>query len=253
MRGVIGEVKEPVIVGDDWSDRGRMRVPEECVELDIDRVNRFCGQTDRFVFANAWVRIFERLQFLRGTEALLADLAMRPKGLFEVLKVFHDFHCRLLEAWSRTEIDGLLFQDDWGSQTGLLIDPALWVELFKPLYRDYVQIAHSRGKRIFMHSDGYILEILPHLAELGLDAVNCQVALMGAERLRPFRGQIAFWGDIDKQHTLVTGTVADVAREVRLIRENLWDRGGCIAACEFGPGGKPENVRAVFETWIRVV
>lgn len=253
QRGVIGEVREPVIGSEDWSDRAKVRLPEHCLDVDADKVNRFCGSTDKYVFANAWARIFERLQFLRGSEQLFVDLALRPKGLLQVLRTFHEFHCRLLEAWARTNVDGLLFQDDWGSQRSLLIDPGLWVEIFKPLYRDYIQIAHAHGKKIFMHSDGYILDILPHLIDLGLDAINCQVALIGVEKLRKFQGQITFWGDVDKQHTLVTGTVSDVEREVRRIWEHLWDRGGCIAACEFGPGGKPENVRAVFETWVRLL
>jgi uroporphyrinogen decarboxylase len=251
QRGVIGEVREALIRAEDWSDQARMRIPEECLRVDADAVNRFCGGTGRFVFANAWPRIFERLQFLRGSQQLFIDLALRPPGMLRILRKFHEFHCRLLEAWARTDVDGLLFQDDWGSQNSLLINPELWVEVFKPLYRDYIEIAHARGKKIFMHSDGYILDILPHLVELGLDAINCQVALMGVEKLAPFKGRITFWGDVDKQHTLVRGTVADVEREVRRIREHLWHRGGCIAACEFGPGGRPENVRAVFEAWDR--
>ena len=253
QRGVIGEVREALIKHDDWSDRASVRLPVECLQLDAEKINRFCDSTDRFVFANAWPRIFERIQFLRGSEQAFIDLALRPAGLSEVLGRFHDFHCRLLEAWANTRVDALLFQDDWGAQSSLLIDPALWLQMFKPLYRDYIDIAHAYGKKIFMHSDGYILEILPHLVELGLDAINCQVFCMGIDKLRQFKGRITFWGDVDKQHTLVTGTVVDVEREVRQTHENLWDRGGCIAACEFGPGGKPENVRAVFETWEQLV
>ena len=42
----------------------------------------------------------------------------------------------------------------------------------------------------------------------------------------------------------------DFARQaVRRAYENLYADGGCIAQCEFGPGGKPENVRTVFEEW----
>jgi uroporphyrinogen decarboxylase len=253
QRGVIGEVREVLIKHDDWSDRASVRLPFECLRLDDDKIKRFCGSTDRFVFANAWPRIFERLQFLRGSEQAFIDLALRPEGLSEVLGQFHDFHCRLMEAWAKTSVDALLFQDDWGAQNSLLIDPALWVQMFKPMYREYIDIAHAFGKKIFMHSDGYIVDILPHLVELGLDAINCQVFCMGIEKLEQFKGRITFWGDVDKQRTMVKGTPAEVEQEVRQLKESLWDHGGCIAACEFGPGGKPENVRAVFETWERLV
>ena len=33
------------------------------------------------------------------------------------------------------------------------------------------------------------------------------------------------------------------------VKETLWDNGGCIAQCEFGPAGNPDNVRQVYETW----
>ena len=87
-----------------------------------------------------------------------------------------------------------MFMDDWGLQKGLLMNPALWVEIFKPLYKDFIDIAHKNNKKIFMHSDGYILDIIPHLIELGLDAVNSQVFCMGLENLKQFKGKITFWG-----------------------------------------------------------
>ena len=38
--------------------------------------------------------------------------------------------------------------------------------MFLPMYREYIEIAHSHGKKIFMHSDGYILDILPRLVDV---------------------------------------------------------------------------------------
>ena len=100
-----------------------------------------------------------------------------------------------------------------------------------------------------MHSDGYILDILPDLIDAGLDAVNSQLFCMGLEQLRPFRGKITFWGEIDRQNLLPRGTVDEVRAAVRQVYDTLWNQGGCIAQLEFGPGAKPENVEAVYETW----
>jgi hypothetical protein len=142
--------------------------------------------------------------------------------------------------------------DDWGAQSALLISPALWRQYFKPMYRDFAQIAHSTGKKIFMHSDGHILSIYPDLIEIGIDALNSQLFCMGIENLKPFAGKITFWGEIDRQHLLPNGTVNDIDQAVTKVYENLWHNGGCIAQCEFGPGGKPENVRQVYESWDRL-
>jgi uroporphyrinogen decarboxylase len=248
QRGVIGEVKDPLVR--DWAtDRARIHVPREWLTLDRDAVNRDCAATEKFTFCAACPRPFEQLQFLRGSEDLYLDLAEPPRELREFMRELHAFYCEVFEAWARTDVDALRFMDDWGSQRALLIAPALWRELFKPMYRDYVQIAHRHGKKLFMHSDGHIAAIYPDLVEIGMDAVNSQLFCMGPETLAPHAGKITFWGEIDRQHLLPDGSTADNAAAVRRVHQHLWRNGGCIAQCEFGPAARPENVRAVFAAW----
>jgi hypothetical protein len=249
QRGVIGEVKSPLITGDNWEERGSMRIPEECLNIDAGGINEFCHSTDKFVLAGDWARPFERLQFLRGTEQLYMDLILQPDGLYEVMEQIHTYYCKLLTLWADTDVDALWYMDDWGAQHALLISPETWVKFFKPLYRDYINIAHKHGKKVFMHSDGYITDIIPHLIELGLDALNSQIFCMGVKELSGFRGKLTFWGEIDRQHLLPEGSREDIADSVALVKDTLWANGGCIAQCEFGPGAKPENVLQVFKTW----
>jgi len=72
---------------------------------------------------------------------------------------------------------------------------------------------------------------------------------MGPAALERFRGQITFWGEIDRQVVLSFGSLEDVRRSVREVREHLYANGGVIAQCEFGPGARPENVLEVFRSW----
>lgn len=252
-KGIIGEIKEPLIKGEEYEDMDVLEVPEENLGIDIEKVNEFCRNTDKFVLAGACPRPFERLQFIRGSEQLYVDLMLRPDGFNKVLEKMRDYYCKLLNVWAKTDVDGLMFMDDWGSQRSLLISPKLWVEIFKPIYKEFIDIAHKNNKKIFMHSDGYILDILPHLVEIGLDAVNCQIFCMGVENLRQFAGKITFWGEIDRQHLLPNGSLADIENAVNLAKDCLWMNGGCIAQCEFGPGAKPENVYQVFKTWNEII
>jgi len=202
------------------------------------------------VLAKTWARPFELLQFLRGPENLYVDLAERPEGLFRLIGLIHAFYKEELELWASTGVDALVFADDWGGQSGLLVSPALWREIFKPLYREYVEIAHRNGLYAFMHSDGHIAAILPDLVEIGVDALNAQLFCMDvAEIGRRFAGKLTFWGEIDRQRLLPYGTPTDVAAAVGTARRALWRQGGAIAQCEFGIGARPENVAAVFEAW----
>lgn len=68
---------------------------------------------------------------------------------------------------------------------------------------------------------------------------------------RRFRGQITFWGEIDRQWVLPFGSPADVRAAVRRVRAALDDgNGGVIAQCEWGNDVCAENVAAVFEAWL---
>jgi len=248
QRGIIGEVKEPLLRR--WLDWKKVRIPRERLSVNVRKVNEFCRRSDKFVLAGGAVRPFEQLQFIRGPINLYLDLAERPQELFLLLEQMHKFYCEELEIWASTDVDGLYFADDWGSQNSLLVSPGLWREMFKPLYKNYIDIAHDHGKFAFMHTDGYVTDILPDLVDLELDALNAQLFCMDIEDLGSrFSGDIAFWGEIDRQYLLPFGTPDEVRAAVRRVRSALECDGGVIAQCEFGIGCQPENVEAVFEAW----
>jgi len=247
---VIGEVKEPLLA--DESDIVRYRPPFELLDnADFSRVNAGCASTDLFVKAGTEVRPFERLQFLRGTERVLMDLAYGSPSISSLIAMLHDFYCREMTMWAATDVDGVQFMDDWGSQQALLISPDMWREVFKPLYRDYCSILKGAGKFVFFHSDGHIQAIYPDLIEIGIDAVNSQLFCMDIEELgEKHRGRITFWGEIDRQGILAFGTPEDARAAVRRVRAAL-DRGsgGVIAQCEWGLDTPVENIAAVYGEW----
>jgi hypothetical protein len=248
--GVVGEVKEHPLA--DWSNLPRYAAPYELLDNACFKgVNAGCAQSDQFVRANTGVRPFERMQFLRGTENLFSDLAHIPTELYALRELVHDYFLVEVSLWAMTDVDGVSFMDDWGSQQGLLIDPELWRSFFKPMYRDYCRILKERGKFVFFHSDGNIEPILPDLIEIGVDAVNSQLFCMNMERIaRRYKGHITFWGEICRQHVLPFGDTDDVRDAVRRVRRAFDDgTGGLIAQCEWGLHDPMDNIAAVFEAW----
>ncbi len=247
--GVHGEVKQPLV--EDLDDLNAVQPPEELLEVDIEQANAFCARTDRFTFASGWGRLFERMQFLRGSENLLMDIAEQSAGFFDLLERVDDFYLRQYKVWARTHVDALVLMDDWGGQQSMLISPDAWRRIFKPRYAAYAAVAHESGKKFFMHSDGHITEILEDLIEIGVDAINSQLFCMDIEQLgRRFAGRICFWGEIDRQHVLPHGTVDEARAAVKRVVANLHrPEGGVIAQFELGPDTRLENAEAVFQTW----
>ena len=249
--GVMGEVKHPLL--DDYACLPAIQPPTELLQVNVAEVNAFCRQTDAFVFASGWARLFERMQFLRGSENLLMDIAEQSDEFFQLLNLVNGFFVAQYEQWARTEVDALVMMDDWGSQVSLLISPAAWRRHFKPLYAEYVRIAHAAGKKFFLHSDGYIFDIYEDLIEIGVDAVNSQLFCMDIEAIgRRFGGRIAFWGEIDRQQILPHGTVEETRAAVRRVKDNLWRNGGCIAQFSFEGETRLTNAEAVFDEWQRL-
>jgi len=249
--GTIGIVHQALL--ETWQDLDKVKTPDEYLNLNREEINRFCRNEKRFVLAGTWIRPFERLQFLRTTMNLLLDLAEQPPELFDLIRRVHQFYLKEAEAWARTDIDALTLMDDWGTQKGMIVAPELWRKLFKLLYKDYVELARHYKKYVFFHSDGYIIDIIPELIEIGVDALNSQIFCMGVESLgKKFKGKITFWGEIDRQHILAYGSPDDVVQAVKNVYTHLYSDGGVIAQCEFGPGAKPENVETVFRTWSEI-
>jgi hypothetical protein len=250
--GIVGEVKKPLIT--DWDGLNDLLTPDELLSVDKVGVNRFCQETDRFVIGAGLARPFERLQWMRTTEQLFMDLALEPENIKKALSVIHDFYLREMELWCSTDVDAVFFMDDWGSQTSLLISLEMWREFFKPLYKDYIELAHQYDKKIFFHSDGFILDIIPELIELGIDALNSQVFCMGPKGLGDqFAGKITFWGEMDRQHLLPEGTAAEIEAASDLLFDSFYRDGGLITQCEFGPGAKPENIGRYFHKLSRYI
>lgn len=252
--GAIGEVRAPIVPElSDW--RERVRPPMEILPEDPNRardeVNRQCADSTAYIAAGCCPRPWERMQFLRGTVNAMMDV-MTPDDpdVLGLIRRIHEFNLRMFEFWVTTDVDSLRFMDDWGTQRQLLIPPAIWRELFKPLYKDYCDIAHSHGKSIFMHSDGHISEIYGDLVEIGVDALNSQLFCMDMADLEQYRGKITFWGEIDRQHVLCASDPEEGRAAVRKVASHLYDpRGGVIAQCEIGLGSNPAVWPAIFDEW----
>jgi len=246
--GMIGEVKYPAI--DDWSKLAHWQPPYELLGVGFEDVNRTVAQSDKFTMIGC-PRPFERLQFVRGSQNAYMDLAWGVPEVFTLLDMIHDYYMQHLRYIVETDVDGMMFMDDWGSKHTLLISPKMWVEYFKPMYKDYCDMAKAHGKLVLMHSDGHIMDIYEHLIEIGVDAINSQLFTMPIEEIgQRFKGRITFWGELDRQHVLPFGTPDDVRAAVERVKRALWDpRGGVIGQAEFNKGYPMKNIRAFFEAW----
>ncbi len=211
------------------------------------------GQSEDYYARGAWITFFEEMQQLRGMENLLTDLAYRSKEVYRLRDDLLNFNLEWIDRWLSHHYDGLHFADDWGSQTSLLISPELWREFFKPCYRAMFERVTGKGVDVHFHSDGNIIDIIPDLLDIGVKVLNCQASIIGLDVLKKgFAGRVCFRTDLDRQRIMPFGTPGEVREHILEVFGHLGTRRGGIIACgEIGPDTPLENVKVMYETFMR--
>ncbi len=173
--------------------------------------------------------------YLRGIERIFLDLAASPDIASAIFFRIHEFYreylMRILEA-AGGGIDIVLTGDDFGTQNGLLLSPAMWHGFLSEGFSDYNEIIHSFGARAMHHSCGAVAPLVPDMVEGGLNILQSLQPEAMSEELSDlkgrFRASLGFHGGMSIQQTLPHGTPQDVRKSVKELIEKLAGGGGYI-------------------------
>lgn len=111
---------------------------------------------------------------MTGMEQLLIAMAEDPEWVKEIFDYELDVALKLLEmAWDEGyTLDSLDWNDDMGYRNGLIFSPEMYRAVLKPAHARAIEWAHNRGIKTHLHSCGNIIELIPDLIDIGLDALN---------------------------------------------------------------------------------
>ena len=122
--------------------------------------------------------------------------------------------------------------DDWATQSGLLISPAMFRKYFLDYYREFIDLAHSHDVLVEFHACGSIYSLIPDLIDAGIDILNpiqtSAASMDPAVLKKEFGAHIAFSGGIDVQTILPFGTPSQVRDEVFRLLDAMAADGGYI-------------------------
>lgn len=253
--GIIGEVKKPFFTDYDKIDTYIPPIEQFKTEWEENKKNvieniKTARKNEKFIIGG-WVSLFERLQYLRGTEDLYCDIALEEDGLYNLIDFVMDYERVYIDKWLEMDIDAMVFGDDWGSQINLLISPDVWRKIFKPLYKELIDKIKLAGKKIFFHSDGYIMDLYPEFIELGIDAINSQIWCMGVEKVaEKYAGKITFWGELSRQTILPNGTPQEIIASAEIMKKYLLVNGtGLIGQSEINKDVPFINIETFLKAW----
>jgi len=169
----------------------------------------------------------------------------------ELLDRILAFNLRVIENACAYDVDAMMFGDDWGMQTGVLMGPRLWREFIKSRIQQMYRLVKSHGKFVFIHSCGKVDELFPDLIDCGLDVFNpFQPEVMDVfEVKRRYGERLSFFGGISTQKTLPYATVDQVKAQVQRLLDQVGKNGGYIAAPAHAipADARPENIAAMIQ------
>jgi uroporphyrinogen decarboxylase len=244
---------------EDYSAPGdveRVPWPDTAKHLDRQESRRRTATAprDRIRMGIIWSAHFQDACSAFGMEQALVVMLTNPEMFRAVIDRIVEFYLRANEVFfeaTKADLDAVLNGNDFGSQTGLMVEPAQLRAHVFPGTKRIIDQAKSYGLKVIHHSCGSIFPIIEDLAGLGADAVHPIQALardMDAANLaKHFASRVAFCGGVDAQHLLVSGSPAQVEARVRQLRE-LFPTGLIISPSHEAilPDIPPANVEALF-------
>ncbi len=184
---------------------------------------------DRYLLGTIPACSFNQARKLRGFAQYLCDCALYPDEVRRLNRMVSDLVLAQVDRYAAIGADGVVFAEDWGTEEGLLISPAMWQEVFKPDFQRLITHAHSQGLTVWMHSCGCVVDIIPPLVELGIDVFQFdQPDLNGLDFLAGFSDRVTYWCPVDIQRTLQTGNKQIIQAKAREMLVKLGAHGGFI-------------------------
>lgn len=221
-----------------------------------DHIEASCAENRRYALTAGFAHFFCPGADLRGYDAWFMDLAEESAVAGAMLAKMEEFWLgytnRVYEA-AGGELDIFCIADDYGMQDRMLMSPACWRRVFKPILRRFVDLAHGRGLPAQIHSCGSVRPIIPDIIDIGFDILDPIQPLARDmdpyELKREFGRDLCFQGGMDIQQLMPHGTVAEVRDEARRLVDVMGRDGGYILApAHIVQADVPaENILALFD------
>jgi hypothetical protein len=245
-------------------------ISDEDLEHFRREAKRLYEETDRAILANfggtgfgdialvpaPWLK---RPKGIRDVAEWYMSTAGRRDYVYEVFEHQCDIALANLEKIHRAVGDrvSVLFVTgtDFGMQSGPLISPQSYRELFKPFHRRVNDWVHQHTSwKTFIHSCGSVRAFIEDFIDAGFDILNpVQTSAAGMDPVElktQFGERITFWGGgVDTQRTLPFGTPEEVRQEVRERIDVLGPGGGFVFNTVHNVQAEVpiENVLAMYE------
>ncbi|QUI23308.1 hypothetical protein HZI73_13880 [Vallitalea pronyensis] len=207
---------------------------------------------DKYCLGALSVAVFSTIRDLRRIDNVLMDVILEKNHVIKLLSELEKLAIKLVRKSAQLGFDGVIVYDDWGTQNALLMSPELWREIFKPIYAHIAKEAHNQGLDFFVHSCGYVYDIIEDFIEIGVDVLQFdQPELLGTKNLaHDFGGRVTFWCPVDIQKVMATGEKSYIENCAKDMFTHFGRFGGGFIAKDY-PTWEDINIKDEWAQWAR--
>lgn len=254
---------------EDWKDDFRpiidevaREIEEESIRLYRDTEYAVIGQFPHALLGDGAVTASPYVKNPKGIRKMsdfLAATIIYSEYVRESIEMQTENALRNLEIYKQAVGDRiqvlLLSTADYGAQSGPIISPDLFREMYKPYYKKLNDWIHQNTNwKVMYHCCGGITDLLDDYVDMGCDILNpIQVSAAGMDpkTLKERWGdKLVFWGGgADAQGCLTFGTPEEVAAQATERMEIFSPGGGFVfnPVHNIMPETKMENLFAMVE------
>ena len=159
-----------------WEEaKKRMTISRDRINWDrLKKVYPLWKKEGRWVQGIFWFGYDVLHSHMAGTETTLIAMLEDPDWFSDMVNTYLDSsiaHFNMI--WDEGyHFDSMFWYDDMGYKLRTFFSEELYVNLLKPVHKRAIDWAHDRGIKTHLHSCGNIMPFVPHLVEIGLDALN---------------------------------------------------------------------------------
>ena len=228
----------------------------------VERARKLAEEGQYAVIGDfAWETWYERAWKLRGMQQFYMDMALNRDFIHALLDKTLGLHLQFLDhvlSACGQYLDVVIQGGDLAGQQTTLMSPRDYGEFVKPRQARAIELIRRKtNAKIFYHCCGAASSLIPDFIDLGIDILNpVQVRAHGMEAKglkERFGDKICFWGGIDSQQVLPTGSPTDVEAEVRHLVQAMAPGGGLVvcAVHNIQADVPPANVLALYDAVAR--
>jgi hypothetical protein len=213
-----------------------------------DSITREANLRQEFFRVGSVGTVLERMHALRSFEDILVEIQLADEHAVRLADILFARVEELVRAWLRIGCDAISFGDDFGVSTGPLFPPNTWREFFFPRYQKVMDLVHTAGKTVFMHSCGKVDSLLPDFREMGVQVLWPQITSWEMQDLAKRSRDLGLVLELhpDRGNLMHHGTAQDVRDYIRrMIEVFAVGDGGSWLYVEIEPGFRWETTEAL--------